>query len=65
MGYISKVQVIKRANKNRQYYLICPAPLAKALEMEKGEMIEWVVEDKRTLLIKRKAIDRRDKTYGK
>lgn len=53
MGYISKVQVIQRSNKNRQYYLICPAPLAQALEIEKGETIEWIVQDKNTLIIKR------------
>jgi bifunctional DNA-binding transcriptional regulator/antitoxin component of YhaV-PrlF toxin-antitoxin module len=53
MGYISKVQVIQRGQKNRQYYLICPAPLAQALEIEKGESVEWVVEDKHTLTIKR------------
>lgn len=53
MGYISKVQVIKRGPKNRQYYFICPAPLAQALEMEKGEEIEWVIEDKQRLTIKR------------
>jgi bifunctional DNA-binding transcriptional regulator/antitoxin component of YhaV-PrlF toxin-antitoxin module len=53
MGYLSKVQVIQRGGKNRQYYLICPAPLAQALEMEKGETVEWVVEDKQRLIIKR------------
>lgn len=53
MGYISKVQVIQRGQKNRQYYFICPAPLAQALEIEKGESIEWVVEDKQRLTIKR------------
>jgi hypothetical protein len=53
MGYFSKVQVIERAKGQRQFYLICPAPLAQALEMEKGETIEWVVEDKWTLKIRR------------
>ena len=53
MGYFSKVQVIERANRTRQFYLICPAPLAEALELSKGENIEWVIEDKATLLIKR------------
>lgn len=53
MGYESKVQVIQRGRKNRQYYLICPAPLAGALELEKGERIEWVVVDRRTLEIRR------------
>jgi hypothetical protein len=55
MGYRSKVQVIERANNQRQFYLICPAPLAQALEMEKGETIEWVVQDKWTLTVKRLA----------
>lgn len=53
MGYLSKVQVIERANQNRQFYLICPAPLAQALELVKGEEIEWIIEDKATLLLKR------------
>ena len=51
MGYSSKVQVIQRGEENRQYYLICPAPLAQALEIEKREIIEWVVEDKETLIL--------------
>ena len=53
MGYLSKVQVIERANLNRQFYLICPAPLAHALELVKGEEIEWIIEDKATLVLKR------------
>src|ERR1700683_1396912 len=43
MGYLSKVQLIERANRTRQFYLICPAPLAEALELQKGEAIEWIV----------------------
>jgi bifunctional DNA-binding transcriptional regulator/antitoxin component of YhaV-PrlF toxin-antitoxin module len=53
MGYCSSVQVIQRGATNRQYYLICPAPLAQALEIARGEIIEWVVEDKYTLRLKR------------
>ena len=53
MGYLTKVQVIQRAKGQRQFYLICPAPLAQALEMEKGEAIEWVVQDKWTLSVRR------------
>ncbi|MGA2476943.1 MAG: hypothetical protein ABSF73_10015 [Terriglobia bacterium] len=53
MGYHSTVQVIQRGGKNRQWYLICPSALAQALEIEKGEVIEWVVEDKHTLILKR------------
>lgn len=61
MGYQSSVQLIERANRTRQFYLICPAPLAEALELEKGELIEWIVEDKHTLTIKR---GRRDSESG-
>jgi len=53
MAYLTKLQVIERANRQQQFYLICPAPLAQALEMQKGETIEWVVEDKWTLRITR------------
>ena len=53
MGFISKVQVIQRGEVNRQFYFICPAPLAQAMEIEKGESIEWIVVDKNTLTIRR------------
>jgi len=53
MGYLTKVQVIERANQTRQYYVICPAPLAQALELEKGEQIDWVVEDRNNLVLRR------------
>ena len=53
MGYQSKLQVIRRGGRNRQYYMICPAPLAAALEMQKGESLEWVVKDRQTLEIRR------------
>lgn len=59
MGYVTKIQVIKRANDNRQFYLICPAPLAQALEMEQGEEVEWVVEDRNTLIIRRTPVSKR------
>ena len=53
MAYLSKLQVIQRGGQNRQYYLICPAPLAAALEMEKGEEIQWVIKDRNTFEIRR------------
>ena len=53
MGYKSKLQVIRRGGQNRQYYLICPAPLAAALELEKGEGLEWVIQDRYTFEIRR------------
>lgn len=65
MGFLSKVQVIQRGEKNRQFYLICPAPLAEALELEKSEDIEWVVEDKQTLVIKRVSAAAKAKGKGR
>ena len=53
MAYFSKLQVIQRGGQNRQYYLICPAPLAAALELEKGEALEWVIKDRTTFEIRR------------
>jgi len=53
MGYVTKVQVIERQNQTRQFYVIVPAPLAEALEIEKGEEVEWVVEDKYRLTVRR------------
>jgi hypothetical protein len=53
MSYHTKLQVIQRGGQNRQYYLICPAPMAAALEMEKGEELEWVIKDRNTFEIRR------------
>ena len=57
MGFKTKVQVIQRSSKTRQFYIICPAPLAEAMELEKGECVEWVVVDKCHLTLKRKRSD--------
>jgi hypothetical protein len=52
LGYKTKVQVIKRA-KSEQYYINLPAQLAQAMEFEQSEPVEWFVEDKATLALKR------------
>jgi antitoxin component of MazEF toxin-antitoxin module len=52
MGYVTKVQLIKRA-KSEQWYVNVPAQLAQALEFEQSESVEWFVEDKGTLALKR------------
>ena len=61
MAYLTKLQVIQRGGQNRQYYLICPAPMAAALEMEKGEELEWVIKDRNTFEIRRVQTDTRKK----
>lgn len=45
----------ERKNNTRQFYLICPAPRAEELELNKGEEIEWVIEDKYHVTIRRNA----------
>jgi len=52
MGYLTKVQLIKRA-KSEQWYINLPAQLAQAMEFERSEQVEWFVEDKATLALKR------------
>ena len=64
MGYVSTMQMIQRSGNTRQYYLICPAPLAEALEVGKGETIEWAVEDKYTLILKRQKVSRKHSQKG-
>lgn len=52
MGYPTKIQIIKRAN-SEQWYINFPAVLAQAMEFEKGEVVEWLIEDKQNLVLKR------------
>lgn len=52
MGYACKVQKIKREKQNT-YYVNLPAAIAEALEIEKGELFEWHVEDRNTLVLQR------------
>jgi hypothetical protein len=53
MGYTTKVQLIKRKS-SEQWYINFPAQLAQAMEFERGEEVEWFVEDKATLVLRRK-----------
>lgn len=52
MGYPTKIQLIKRA-KSEQWYINFPSAVAQAMEFERGEVVEWLVEDKQTLTLKR------------
>jgi antitoxin component of MazEF toxin-antitoxin module len=52
MGYPTKVQLIQRQD-SQQWYINFPASLAQAMEFEKGEVIEWVIQDKHTLVLQR------------
>lgn len=52
MGYSTKIQVIKRAN-SEQWYINFPSALAQAMEFDKGEVVEWTINDKNCLTLKR------------
>ena len=52
MGYQTKVQLIKRT-KSEQWYISLPAQLAQAMEFKQSETVEWFIEDKSTLALKR------------
>lgn len=52
MGYQTKMQLIERKD-SKQFYVSIPAALAASLELCKGEAVEWVVEDKYTLVLER------------
>jgi antitoxin component of MazEF toxin-antitoxin module len=53
MGYLIKLQKVERPT-NRSYYVNLPVVLAEAMDLTKGEELEWVLEDKNTLLLVRK-----------
>ena len=52
MGYPTKVQVIDRKN-SEQWYVNFPAAIAQAMEFRKSETVEWVIQDKGTLILRR------------
>jgi len=52
MGFPTKIQLIKRA-KSEQWYINFPSAIAQAMEFERGEVVEWIIEDKQRLIIKR------------
>lgn len=55
MGYTTRVQLIRR-KASRQWYVGLPAALAEALELEKGETIEWRIEDRNRITMVRKGM---------
>jgi hypothetical protein len=52
MGFPTKVQLIKR-KKSEQWYINFPSAIAQAMEFEKGEMVQWIIEDKANLILHR------------
>ncbi|HVZ28064.1 MAG TPA: hypothetical protein VG798_05360 [Rhizomicrobium sp.] len=55
MGYPTKLQCIQRQD-SAQFYINFPAPLAQALEFQKGEQLEWTIVDKGHLVLSRQVV---------
>ncbi|MEW6229572.1 MAG: hypothetical protein AB1700_16020 [Bacillota bacterium] len=52
MGFATKVQLIKRKS-SEQWYINFPSAVAQAMEFDRGEVVEWFIEDKETLVLHR------------
>jgi len=52
MGFPTKIQLIKRA-KSEQWYINFPSAIAQAMEFERGEVVEWLIEDRLKMILKR------------
>jgi hypothetical protein len=52
MGYKVRIQRVDRPT-NRSFYLNFPSPLADSVNMQKGEELEWLMEDRNTFVVKR------------
>ena len=54
MGFPTKVQLNQR-QASEQWYINFPSALAQAMEFARGERVEWFVEDKGLLVLRRAA----------
>jgi hypothetical protein len=52
MGYKVKIQRVERRN-TKSFYVNFPASIAEAGQIEKGEEMEWLIEDRDTYVLKR------------
>lgn len=52
MGYTVKIQKVDRGT-TKSYYVNFPAAVAESCNIEKGEEMEWVIEDRNTFVLKR------------
>ena len=54
MEYLTKVQAIRRKKGMVQCYVNLPLPLAAAIDLQPGEMVEWKVDNRYKLWLIRK-----------
>ena len=55
MGFPTKVQLIQRKD-SQQWYINFPSAIAQAMQFTRGEIVEWVVENKSQLLLRRRKV---------
>ena len=52
MGFPTKVQLIRR-KESEQWYINFPSAVAQAMDFSRGETVEWHIEDKSLLALRR------------
>ena len=57
MGYKVKIQRVERGN-TKSFYVNFPAAIAEAIQLEKAEEMEWLIENRDTFVLKRIAASR-------
>jgi hypothetical protein len=52
VGYKVRMQKVERPT-NKSFYVNFPAVIAEASKIEKGETMEWLIEDRNTFILSR------------
>ena len=53
MDFPTKVQLIQRKD-SQQWYINFPSAVAQAMEFVRGEVVEWIIEDRNRLSLRRR-----------
>jgi hypothetical protein len=52
MSFSTKVQLIQR-KKSQQWYINLPSAVAQMMDFSKGEIVEWSIHDRASLVLQR------------
>jgi len=52
MSFPTKVQQIRRKN-SEQWYINFPSAVAQSMDFAKGEVVQWSIHDRATLVLQR------------
>ena len=61
MQYLTKIQAIRRKKAVSQCYVNLPLPLAAAIDVKPGEMVEWKIDTRYKLWLTRQRPKKRKK----